>query len=331
MVCSQPNDQSVDTRKYKWLLLLSVAAVTISVLLFFATRAACGNIPASVPVITDTVPPPVRDYASFYVVTREVKVKDYFKFMDTLVRRLDSEVSFDLNEYILLRTNPRLLDSLMGTDYYLRKARGEFVYNQKQLAVLHKGDTIFIPGDSLAARVRRQMEATWLDINIPEFRLRIVEGSDTLHTLPVRVGQNRQRFLETIGRDEILRTKTGTGKIIRVNKYPVWTNPVDGEEYKDTKRDDGLRTKMPQIPWLEPEINGARYGQMIHPTTNPETLNKAYSNGCIGASEADSWLIYAMAPIGTKVVIRYDRMKITAQGDTVWLRHVYDKNKMKKE
>ena len=331
MVCSQPNDQSVDTRKYKWLLLLSVAAVTISVLLFFATRAACGNIPAAVPVITDTVPPPVRDYASFYVVTREVKVKDYFKFMDTLVRRLDSEVSFDLNEYILLRTNPRLLDSLMGTDYYLRKPRGEFVYNQKQLAVLHKGDTIFIPGDSLAARVRRQMEATWLDINIPEFRLRIVEGSDTLHTLPVRVGQNRQRFLETIGRDEILRTKTGVGKIIRVNKYPVWTNPVDGEEYKDTERDDGLRTKMPQIPWLEPEINGARYGQMIHPTTNPETLNKAYSNGCIGASEADSWLIYAMAPIGTRVVIRYDRMKITAQGDTVWLRHVYDKKKMKKE
>ncbi|MFM8485980.1 MAG: L,D-transpeptidase, partial [Bacteroidota bacterium] len=241
------------------------------------------------------------------------------------------EVPYDLNEYILLRTNPKLLDSLIGTDYYLRKARGEFVYNQKQLTVLHKGDTIFIPGDSLAARVKRQIDATWLDINIPEFRLRIVEGSDTLHTLPVRVGQNRQRFLETIGREEILRTKTGVGKIIRVNKYPVWTNPVDGEEYKDTKRDDGFRTKMPQIPWLEPEINGARYGQMIHPTTNPETLNKAYSNGCIGASEADSWLIYAMAPIGTRVVIRYDRMKVTAQGDTVWLRHVYDKKKMKKE
>jgi L,D-transpeptidase ErfK/SrfK len=260
-----------------------------------------------------------------------VKVKDYFKFMDTLVQRLDKEVAYELNEYILLRTNKKLLDSLMGTDYYLRKARGEFVYNQKQLAVLHRGDTILIPGDSLAARVNRQIAATWFDINIPEFRLRIVEGSDTLYTLPVRVGQNRQRFLETIGREEILRTKTGVGKIIRVNRYPVWTNPVDGEEYKDTKRDDGRRTKLPQIPWIEPEINGARYGQMIHPTTNPETLNKAYSNGCIGASEADSWLIYAMAPIGTSVVIRYDRMKITAQGDTVWLRHIYDKKKMKKD
>ena len=318
------------TRKYKWLLLV-IAAAIISALLFLATRAACGNMEPAPIVVPDTLPPPVREYDTFYVVPLEIRVRDYFKFMDTLLKRLDGEVAYDLNEYILLRTNPKLLDSLTGTDYYLRKARGEFVYNQKQLAVLHKGDTIFIPGDSLAARIKRRMDATWLDINIPEFRLRIVEGSDTLFTLPVRVGQNRQRFLETIGRDEILRTKTGTGKIIRVNKYPVWTNPVDGEEYKDTKRDDGLRTKMPQIPWLEPEINGARYGQMIHPTTNPETLNKAYSNGCIGASEADSWLIYAMAPIGTKVVIRYDRMKITAQGDTVWLRHVYDKKKMKKE
>lgn len=313
------------------MLLLIIVAAIISALLFLATRAACGNMEPAPIVVTDTLLPPVREYDTFYVVPREIRVRDYFKFMDTLLKRLDGEVAYDLNEYILLRTNPKLLDSLTGTDYYLRKARGEFVYNQKQLAVLHKGDTIFIPGDSLAARVKRRMDATWLDINIPEFRLRIVEGSDTLFTLPVRVGQNRQRFLETIGRDEILRTKTGTGKIIRVNKYPVWTNPVDGEEYKDTERDDGLRTKMPQIPWLEPEINGARYGQMIHPTTNPETLNKAYSNGCIGASEADSWLIYAMAPIGTKVVIRYDRMKITAQGDTVWLRHVYDKKKMKKE
>lgn len=320
----------MDTRKYKWLLLLPAAAA-VPVMLFLASRAACDDIPAAVPVVTDTVLPPVREYASFYVLPRDVKVRDYFKFMDTLVRRLDGEVSCELNEYILLRTNPKLLDSLMSTDYYLRKARGEFVYNQKQLTVLHKGDTIFIPGDSLAARTKRQMDATWLDINIPEFRLRIVEGSDTLHTLPVRVGQNRQRYLETIGREEILRTKTGAGKIIRVNRYPVWSNPVDGEEYKDTRRDDGLRTKLPQIPWLEPEINGARYGQMIHPTTNPETLNKAYSNGCIGASEADSWLIYAMAPVGTKVVIRYDRMKITAQGDTVWLRHIYDKKKMKKD
>ena len=50
-------------------------------------------------------------------------------------------------------------------------------------------------------------------------------------------------------------------------------------------------TKLPQIPFIETEINGIRNGQLIHPTTNPETLNKAYSNGCIGTKEADAWVI----------------------------------------
>ena len=49
-----------------------------------------------------------------------------------------------------------------------------------------------------------------------------------------------------------------------------------------------------------------RNGQLIHPTTNPITLGKAYSNGCIGTNEGDAWVIYYYAPIGTKIKIRYD-------------------------
>ncbi len=40
--------------------------------------------------------------------------------------------------------------------------------------------------------------------------------------------------------------------------------------------------------------------------TDPKTLAKAASNGCIGTSEADGWRIYFFAPTGTKVLIRYD-------------------------
>tara|TARA_R110000868_G_scaffold60723_3_gene185075 strand:+ start:2130 stop:2405 length:276 start_codon:yes stop_codon:yes gene_type:complete len=61
-----------------------------------------------------------------------------------------------------------------------------------------------------------------------------------------------------------------------------------------------------KIPWIETQINGVRNGQMIHPTTNPETLEKAYSNGCIGTKEADAWILYYYAPLGTKITIRYD-------------------------
>jgi L,D-transpeptidase ErfK/SrfK len=45
---------------------------------------------------------------------------------------------------------------------------------------------------------------------------------------------------------------------------------------------------------------------MIHPTTNPVTLGRAYSNGCIGTAEADAWIIYYHAPPGTPLKIRYD-------------------------
>ena len=77
---------------------------------------------------------------------------------------------------------------------------------------------------------------------------------------------------------------------------------------------------MPRIPWIEPQIDGHRFGHMIHPTTNPKTLGKAYSNGCIGTSEADAWRIYYYAPIGTKVNFRYDLIIENERGDTIQLK-----------
>lgn len=261
-----------------------------------------------------------------YPVTREVKVQDYFQFMDSLILRLDTLVNYPLDEYILVHANRWIMDSLMNTDYYRRKSSGTFVYDQKQLVILHPGDRLRIPGDSLAARISAQLKSVWIDVNIPEFRLRVVHGmSDTLFSIPVRVGQNRRQYLEVIDRIENLRTRTGVGEIIRINRNPSWTNPVTGKSYKETRRDDGLRTRLPLIPWLEPALNGNRYGQMIHPTTNEASLGKAYSNGCIGAGEADAWHVYFYAPLGTKVVVRYDRFIQGPSGDTLVLPDVYNK------
>jgi L,D-transpeptidase ErfK/SrfK len=60
-----------------------------------------------------------------------------------------------------------------------------------------------------------------------------------------------------------------------------------------------------------------------------KTLGKAYSNGCVGTSEQDAWRLYFYAPIGTKVVIRYDRLVINSTGDSTLLPHIYDKNNFK--
>jgi L,D-transpeptidase ErfK/SrfK len=77
---------------------------------------------------------------------------------------------------------------------------------------------------------------------------------------------------------------------------------------------------MPLIPWIEPKLGGRRTGQLIHPTSNPKSLGKAYSNGCIGTREADAWRIYYHAPLGTRVVVRYD-LRVA---DTIRLKDIYN-------
>jgi len=274
---------------------------------------------------------PVRYALYSYVLAREVRIKDYFSFMDQLVTRLDSLTPYPLTEHLLVHANPWIMDTLEDTDYYRRMERDEFVYDQRQLVILRPGDTLRVPDTLTAREIQQRIDRTWLDLNIPEFRLRIVEGSDTLHSILVRVGQNKKRFQQVLGRMDDLRTRPGQGTIIRINRTPtLFVDPHTGRRLKDTKRDDNRRTLMPMIPWIEPEVNGQRLGQMIHPTTNPSSLGKAASNGCIGCSEADAWRLYYHAPLGTRISIRYDLDVPLPDGDTLRLPDIYGWRKKKK-
>ena len=185
-------------------------------------------------------------------------------------------------------------------------ARDSFVYDQKQMIVLPKGSQLTIPDSLSACKLLEAFSNTEIDVNIPEYKLRIFQDSILLYEFPVRVGQFRERYLKFGDRVTDLRTKTGKGTIVKHVKHPDFYNPVNGKRFYVTRRDDEKTTMMPQIPWIETEINNVRNGQMIHPTTNPKTLGKAYSNGCIGLGEADSWRVYYYAPLGTKLRIRYD-------------------------
>jgi L,D-transpeptidase ErfK/SrfK len=173
-------------------------------------------------------------------------------------------------------------------------------------------------------KILKDFKHTTLDINLPEFRLRIYRDSTLVYSFPIRIGQNRKRYLAFGNRVTDLRTKTGTGFIVRHERNPDFYNPVTGKRFYVTKRDDQKVTLMPQIPWIETEINGIRNGQMIHPTTNPETLERAYSNGCIGTRESDAWYIYYYAAVGTAIHIRYDLELKNEKGDTEILDDIYD-------
>jgi len=256
-------------------------------------------------------------------ITRDIHVNQYFEYMDSLTSDLNKNRNYILDEYILVHNNPWILDTLAHTDYYYLKELGVFSEDPRALTVLPKNSSLIIPDSLQTATLRLRMKSTYLDVNIPEFRLRIMIEEEEKYNFPIRVGKNSKRYLAMVNREVDLRTKPGVGKIIRVNKDARFINPRDNHRYHVTKRDDGKVTYLPRIPWLEPEINGQRHGQLIHPTTNLNTLSKAYSNGCIGLRESDAWIVYYYAPIGTKVIFRYDLEIINEKGEQIRLENIY--------
>ncbi len=264
------------------------------------------------------------DSALCFLVARDITIRQYFPYIDSIVAQFDSVADYPLTEHILVRANDWIIDTLASFDYYKMMERGIFVYDQRDLVVLKKGDSINIPNSQEATDIQRRLNNTVIDVNIPEYKLRIIEMDSVKHTFTVRVGRNESKYLKTAKRTVSLQTPIGEGEIVRIERNPIFVNPVNGERYNTTKRDDGEYTAMPQIPWMEPAIGGRRLGSLIHPTTNPNTLGKAYSNGCVGTGEGDAWIIYYHSPVGTKVKFRYDLEVINEDGERIELKDIYD-------
>lgn len=263
------------------------------------------------------------DRPSTISVKKDITIGKYFQYIDSLVDRYDELTSYKLTEHILVRANPWFIDTLQNTDYYRMMERDSFVYDQKKMIVLTKNSKIIVPDSITASSISNSFKETLIEINIPEFKLRIFENATKLYEFPVRVGRNEKKYLKMGDRITDLKTKTGTGTIVKHVRNPQYYNPVNGHRYYVTKRDDNKTTALPQIPFIETEINGIRHGQLIHPTTNPNTLGKASSNGCIGTKEADSWVIYYYAPIGTKINITYKLNITNGTGEKLTLDNIY--------
>jgi L,D-transpeptidase ErfK/SrfK len=256
-------------------------------------------------------------------IEHDVTAAKYFEFMDSLAQKT-YELSGVQNEYTFVHANPWLLDTLMAQDYYIAKERGVVIGDQKQLIILHRGDSLKIPTAADCDSIQRMLQSVLIDVNIPEFTLRIWLDDRVIHTCPVRVGKNQRKYLALARHVVDLRTPIGEGSIVRIERNPLYINPVDGHRYKATRRDDGNYTQLPRIPFLEPIIAGRRSGALIHPTTNRSTLGKAISNGCVGLSEADAWMVYYYAPLGTKVRFRYDLNPTLGAEGSPLLNDIYD-------
>jgi L,D-transpeptidase ErfK/SrfK len=289
--------------------------------------------PKDVPIaiVPDTLPRTSEQRVSeqYIYVQSDVSMDHYFEALDTLCDTLSNQYGTTLDEYALVHANPRLIDSLMAQDYYRAKSRGVRIENQRDCIILKAGDSLRIPSASEIMHIQELLSAVRIDVNIPEYTLRIWVRDSLVHQCLVRVGKNERKYLELAKHEVNLRTPIGEGHIIRIERDPLYMNPVDGHRYEGTWRDDGHYTGLPRIPFLEPEINSIRSGALIHPTTNRRTLGKAISNGCVGLSEADAWMVYYYAPLGTRVRFRYDLVGFDTTGKKVEFKDIYNLKSMK--
>jgi L,D-transpeptidase ErfK/SrfK len=233
-------------------------------------------------------------------------MKNYFSYIDKVVSKFNDTLDYKINEYTLINNNSWIIDTLASTDYYLKKKSGKKIKNQKELVILPKGTILRIPTAFQNNAIIQNLLANNVIINVPEYKLKIFNNGLLIKDALVRVGRNESRYLASIDKYTDLRTKSGKGKIHSTEKNPTWINPVDGHKYTETTRDDKQKTVMPITPSITMNINNVVTGQLIHATTNPSTLGKAYSNGCIGTNEYDIWYIYYYSPPGVFVEIKYD-------------------------
>ncbi|RXJ49657.1 L,D-transpeptidase [Gelidibacter gilvus] len=256
-------------------------------------------------------------------INKDVPIHSYFKWMDSIVATHNRTHNYAIDEYLIVHHNKWIIDTLANTDYYYLMDKGIFNEDSQALIALKKDQVLIIPDSLETLDLRAQLSNTYLELNIPEFRLRIIQDEKEVYKFPVRVGKVGKKYMVMAKGHVDMRTKTGIGEIIRVNKEPTFANPVTNSKYKKTVRDDGKVTALPAIPWLEPSINGVRVGQLIHPTTNLGTLGRASSNGCIGLRESHAWIVYYYAPLGTKVVSKYELHGTDDHGEPVKFKDIY--------
>ncbi len=127
------------------------------------------------------------------IIEKNILIESYFRYIDSVVGKHQSLTRYNLSEHILVRANPWIIDTFQNTDYYRMKARDSFVYNQKKMIALPKGNSIVIPDSIQAKKIQVAFEKTVIDINIPEYKLRINEDSTLLFEFPIRVGRDEKK------------------------------------------------------------------------------------------------------------------------------------------
>ncbi|EOC99855.1 L,D-transpeptidase [Caldisalinibacter kiritimatiensis] len=162
--------------------------------------------------------------------------------------------------------------------------------NRKFIIVVSAMLIIFFLGNNLSYGVNVE-NTKEIIVNIPERTLYLLESGEILKSYPVAVG--KKRTPTPVGRYRVL------NKI--VDPYYVKGDIPGGSIYNPL----GSR-------WLGFKIH---YG--IHGNSDPSSIGKYISGGCIRMHERDVQELYEKVPISTPVTVTYNLMKVEKDVDNI--------------
>lgn len=176
-----------------------------------------------------------------------------------------------------------------------------------------EGTLVLIPGQRLLPPGERE----GIVVNLPEHRLYYfpkpkMDQPATVLTYPVSVGKMDWR------------TPIGSTKIVSKQKNPSWTPPKSVHEER-------RRLGEPPLPAVVPpgrdnplgahamrlSIPGGAY--LIHGTNNPDAVGMAVTHGCLRMYPEDIAALFERVPVGTKVTLIDEPVKMTKIDGEVWL------------
>lgn len=126
----------------------------------------------------------------------------------------------------------------------------------------------------------------WIDISLRENILRIHWGDVVTDELPIATGSSSTP------------TPTGTFRVLDMQAEPIWQNPF----YPEVTYRGGDRRNPLGARWIEFKQAGVNaYG--IHGTSDPTSIGRAVTNGCIRLHNDDVAYLFEQVEEGTPIVI----------------------------
>jgi L,D-transpeptidase ErfK/SrfK len=175
------------------------------------------------------------------------------------------------------------------------------------------GTEILIPGQ----RLLPPGERGGIVVNLPEHRMyyfpRPAKGEKPkVFTYPVSVGKMDWR------------TPLGVTKVVRKQKDPPWYPPESVRKDRAARGDPPLPPVVPPGPdnplgtrAMRLDIPGGSY--LIHGTNNPDAVGMAVTHGCLRMYPEDVERLFDVTPVGTRVALVNEPVKLARFGGEVWL------------